>query len=86
MSAKLPKDLQLINHRIHKVLSGTSMDELVKLIKKDFKISTIKDTFIQYPERVYTPQAYNFIKNIVLEVDEELDKSKYINKTSHSGF
>jgi len=62
---------------IHQILSYGSLKEL-KWLLKNYSLSEIKQVFLNYPMRVYTPSSFNFIKEIFLGIKKRLNEKKYI--------
>lgn len=92
MIGKLPNDLQAIlwsqnidkidpekdkSYIIHQVLAYGAWENL-KWLFKNYDRSTIKEIFESKPEKDYTPQGYNFTKNVLLNVNKYLDIQKYV--------
>lgn len=92
MSGKLPNNLQAVlwSHNIDKIdlninkkyiinqiLAYGTWDNL-KWLFKNYKLSDIREVFVNNPEKDYTPQGYNFTKNVLLNVDKSLDIQKYV--------
>ncbi len=62
---------------IHQVLAYGTWDHLVWLFK-NYTINEIRESFEKYPEKDYTPQGYNFSKNVLLEISKPLDEKRYV--------
>lgn len=92
MSIKLPKTLQAVlwsrdinklnfqsskNYVIHQVLAYGTWEHINWLFKT-YKPETIINVFSSQPEKDYSEKSYNFAKNILLEINSDLDKTKYV--------
>lgn len=65
---------------IHQILMfGTLRD--IKSLKKTVGESTVKKLFLQYPKKVYTAPALNFIKNFILRLHSPIDEQQYLKFT-----
>ena len=42
---------------------------------------TIREVFLKQPIKTYRPQAFNFVKNILLDIDQNLLKERYVVNT-----
>jgi len=88
----LPKNLQAVlwsknisklnlendkNYIIHQVLAYGTWEHLVWLFENYSEIE-IKRVFSEYPEKDYTERSFNFAKNILLEIPNEIDKRNYV--------
>lgn len=66
---------------IHQTLMYSPLEELPKLFQI-YPPEEVKKVFTTQPLAIYTPAAFNFIKNLVLRLDKVvLDESAYV-KTS----
>jgi len=65
---------------VHQILVyGTLRD--IKELKNQIGQEKLIKYFIEHPQKKYTPPAFNFIKNIVLNIREPLNESKYLKDT-----
>lgn len=63
---------------INQILSLGLMDEL-RWLFKTYPNSVLKKTFIEKPAKIYTPSAFNYSKNILLNIkDINLSPDKYV--------
>ncbi len=89
---KIPKNLQGIlwsknvssldlqqdkNYIIHQVLMYGSLAQ-IDWLKSVYPDKEITNVFINTPRKVYTPSAFNLIKNYLLKIDAPLPKEKYV--------
>lgn len=65
---------------IHQILMFGKLSEIQSL-KKTLGESTIKKLFLQYPKKIYTSAALNFIKNFILRLQTPIDEQKYLKYT-----
>lgn len=90
--AKIPKTLQPILwsqdiktlglkrdriYIINQVLQFGSVDDL-KWLFKTYPKKTIKEVFSKSPLPIYTPSSYNFTKNLLLKVKQNLNEIQYL--------
>jgi hypothetical protein len=54
-----------------------NISEIKNIIKKE-GLDTISDIFTHHPTKIYTPQAFNFIKNYILGIKHSLNSDKYV--------
>lgn len=50
----------------------------IKILISNEGLEKIRKIFVSKPTKIYTPQAFNFIKNYILKIDRDLDQSKYV--------
>lgn len=50
----------------------------IKILIKNEGLTNVRKIFVSKPTKIYTPQAFNFIKNFILKIDIDLDPSKYV--------
>lgn len=73
----IDKDKEYITHQI--LMYGT-LEEIRWLIRT-YGIEAVRKTFRQTPYRIYTPPAFNFIKNSLLGLKQKrFDTSRYVAK------
>lgn len=66
------------NYIIHQILTYGSLGQIHWLFKI-YGEKTLKEVFIHKPYGIYTPQSFNFTKNIILNLrDIPLDKNQYV--------
>lgn len=70
----LEKDKDYI---IHQILSTGSWNDVAWLFKT-YSTDTLRNSFENTPEKDYSEQSYNFAKNILLEIPNDLDKKRYV--------
>lgn len=65
---------------VHQVLAfGTLQD--IKSLKNNLGNVKLKQLFLSYPKKIYTPSMLNFIKNFILNIDKQIDEQKYLKNT-----
>jgi hypothetical protein len=65
---------------IHQTLAfGTLSD--IEMLKKTLGERKLVDTFVQYPKKVYTSSALNFVKKFILHISSPVDDQKYLKST-----
>jgi hypothetical protein len=62
---------------IHQVLAYGSMDD-IKIIQKIYSEKEIKNIFKNFPKKIYTKPVFLFIKNFLLNIDDELNEKDYV--------
>ena len=67
---------------IHQVLMYGGLND-IEMLKKTYSLAEIKNTFIKYPSKIYTPQAFNFISKFILDIKNSNAK-KYVKSTSRN--
>jgi len=68
-----------INYIVHQVLMFGDFSDLRWLFSV-YKKSRVKKVFLHKPQKIYTPQALNYIKNFVLNLkNSNIHSNKYIN-------
>jgi len=65
---------------IHQVLMFGTLTE-IKSLKKTLGLPTIRKLFLDYPKKVYTATALNFIKNFILTINSSIDEQQYLKNT-----
>jgi len=65
---------------IHQILMYGTLFEIKSLIKK-LGENTVKELFLEYPKKIYTAQALNFIKKNILHLGSSIDEQKYLKST-----
>lgn len=50
----------------------------IKALVNNEGLDKVRNIFVSKPTKIYTPQAFNFIKNYILKIDQKLDQSKYV--------
>lgn len=69
------------NYIIHQVLMYGSLEQ-IDWLKKTYSSQEINQVFINHPKKIYTPPAFNFIKNYLLKLTQPLDQNLYVKVTS----
>ena len=69
------------NYIIHQVLMYGSLKQ-IDWLETVYTKKEIKNIFIKKPKRIYTPQAFYFVKNYILKVKDSLKENIYV-KTSY---
>ncbi len=63
---------------IHQILSYGGLKEIRQLLRI-YTPKEIKETFINYPKKVYRPAVFYFIKHFILELkDKPLKEEDYV--------
>ncbi|AKM82812.1 hypothetical protein A2422_02485 [Candidatus Woesebacteria bacterium RIFOXYC1_FULL_31_51] len=62
---------------IHQILAYGTWDN-IKWLFNTYDTLIIKKIFSLKPEKDYSEKSYNFAKNILLEINNNLDKTKYV--------
>ena len=62
---------------VHQVLAYGSMED-IKIIQKIYSEKEIKNIFINFPKKIYTKPVFLFIKNFLLNINDELNEKDYI--------
>jgi len=65
------------NYIIHQTLMYGSLEH-IDWLRSVYADSEIKKVFIHNPKKVYTPQAFNLIKNYLLKIETDLSKENYV--------
>ena len=66
------------NYIIQQILAYGDFAQLCWL-KKHYRLSEIREVFLENPQKVYTPSALNFAKNYFLELEErKIDEKRYL--------
>lgn len=73
-SLNLDKDKVYV---IHQVLMFGSLEQ-IKWLETVYPREEIRRVFINYPKRIYTPQAFHFIKNYLLGIRRNLGEAAYV--------
>ncbi|MFH1259801.1 MAG: hypothetical protein ABII74_08350 [Elusimicrobiota bacterium] len=74
------KDLDLKKdgvYIINQVLAYGNMKAL-KWLFSNYSTDEIKEVFLRRSMRIYRESAFNFIKNILLDIEREVDYKKYV--------
>ncbi len=70
---------------IHQVLAFGTLED-IRSLKATTGEEKIKELFINFPKKVYTPPNLNFIKNFILHINSAIDEQKYLKYTPrHTG-
>lgn len=64
-------------YKINQVLMYGDLAEIKNLIASE-GLAEIKQVFINQPTKIYTKPAFNFIKNHLLKINQDLDQAKYV--------
>lgn len=66
------------NYIIHQVLMYGSLKQ-IKWLLDTYGRRTVRKTFLCHPQNIYTPQAFFFIKNIVLNLKKaKINEKNYV--------
>lgn len=67
---------------IHQTLNYGDLNQ-INWLRKHYNKNELKKVFLEKPQKIYTPAAFNFIKNYILELEkEQVDEEKYYSFTS----
>ena len=69
--------------QIHQILAFGTFDE-IRLLRKNLGDREVKKLFLNYPKKVYTSSAFNFIKKFILHIGEPIDEQKYLKTTARN--
>ena len=67
---------------IHQTLAFGTLAQ-IKSLKATFTKAKLKKLFLEHPKKVYSPAAFYFIKNFILNIDS-VDEQKYLKNTPRS--
>lgn len=62
---------------VNQILMFGTLDEINQL-KQEYGEDKVKQIFIENPINIYSKPAFNFIKNFVLKIKEDLNGGRYI--------
>lgn len=65
---------------IHQILMFGKLEEIQSL-KKTAGETAVKELFLNFPKKIYTAPALNFIKNFILKISSSIDEQKYLKYT-----
>jgi len=68
---------------IHQVLAYGDMDE-IKWLFTVYLEDEIKNIFISHPYKIYTRPIYFFIKDLILNIEEDIDENDYVKNITES--
>jgi len=68
---------------VHQVLSLGRIEEIKKMISV-LGLAKVQQIFLETPKKFYYPEILNFISRYVLQVEGEIDESRYLKNTSRS--
>lgn len=70
---------------VHQTLMYGTLEEIKKL-QENIGMEEIRKLFLNYPKKIYTNAALNFIKNFILQISSPIDEQQYLKHTSrHTG-
>lgn len=70
------------NYIIHQVLAYGDLKQ-IKWLFKTYSKKEIVDVFVNLPKKTYTPSAFNFVKNYILDLGgRKLDAKNYVKAIS----
>jgi len=78
--SKKPQNISLKrdkNYIVNQVLALGNLKAL-KWLFKTYSKAQVKEVFLKSPSKMYTPQAFNFIKRFILKINKNLNPSKYV--------
>lgn len=65
------------NYIIHQVLMYGDLKDIF-LLFEIYSKKEIRKVFKEKPMKIYTPQTFNFIKNMILDLKESISPKKYV--------
>lgn len=65
---------------IHQILMFGTLED-IKELKKKLGEKSIRELFLEFPKKIYTAPAFNFIKNFILHINISVDEQKYLKFT-----
>ncbi len=74
----LEKDKEYI---IHHVLTYGNLEQ-IKWLSSVYSKSEIKEVFKKRPQKIYTPSSFNFVKNYLLSITEDIPAKNYVKAIS----
>lgn len=67
------------SYLIHQILMFGNFDD-IKWLFNIYSLNDIKDVFTKKPQKVYSPEAFNFVKNYVLNLkNQNISAKNYVN-------
>ncbi len=81
-SAKV-SDLDLVKDKayiINQALAYGDLD-ILRWLFRTYDKQTIRDVFLKQPIKTYRPVTFNFVKNILLDIEQNLPKEHYVINT-----
>lgn len=68
---------------VHQILMFGDLKE-IEFLKKTISRDKLKELFLFFPKKIYTPSSLNFIKNFILGINTPIDEQKYLKTTPRS--
>ena len=66
---------------IHQILSYGDLEQ-IRWLKRQYSEKELKKVFLDKPQKIYTPAAFNFVKNYILRLEKEkIDEKAYYSVT-----
>lgn len=62
---------------IHQVLAFGTLDE-IRQLKNTLGEEKIRELFLTYPKKVYTPAAFHFVVKFLLHISTPADEQNYL--------
>lgn len=62
---------------IHQVLSYGSIED-IELLLKIYSMNEIRNVFVNFPKKIYTPAVFLFLKDFLLKINIQLDENNYV--------
>jgi hypothetical protein len=62
---------------IHQILAFGNLKHL-KWLFKNYSLDEIRKVFWKYPLKVYRPQSFNFVKEILLKIKNKINEKDYV--------
>lgn len=65
---------------IHQILAYGSL-KAITAARKQLGKKQLKDTFLNQPQKVYTPSALHFVTKFILRIKNPIDETRYLKTT-----
>lgn len=65
---------------VHQILMYGDLKE-IQALKQQLGADKVKELFLGYPKKIYSPSSLNFIKNFILGINISIDEQKYLKST-----
>lgn len=66
---------------IHQILMYGKLNDIRRL-RNTIGQTKLTELFLDYPKKVYTSSALNFVKKFILHINARIDEQKYLKNTS----
>lgn len=64
-------------YKINQILMYGDLKEVRALVEEE-GITKVRDVFINQPTKIYTKEAFHFVKKYILGINRDLDQTKYV--------